>query len=301
MPTFRRLLSRALLLSVAALAGCSSLPGGPAPRVRHEARGGFTVRVDGPGLPADKAVTADVGAFAQRRGFVHQAAKPMPATDPVTHEPLPAAPERYATANMALEVSHQPADHASPSTCTVSAPRRTASSSSGSTANSARSTLAIMVERIVFPRVLTRRTRAARPGPPARSARADRPTRTVRARRACRPSRATLPGLAGRRDWVRPPVCDRSWRLRHQEGPLTLFSAASACPRAEREGAPVAFRKAEAVAVPGEIAQRPRPRRQPHRGQQLRVAVEVLDPGAQGVQVVAGHAEAVDAVDDDIA
>ena len=114
MSTFRRLLSRALPLSVFsvfALAGCSSLPGGPEPRARHEARGGFTVRVDGAGLPAAKAVAADVGAFAQRRGFVHQATKPVPATDPVTHEPLPAAPERYATANMALEVSHQPADH----------------------------------------------------------------------------------------------------------------------------------------------------------------------------------------------
>ena len=111
MPTFRRLLCRALLLSLAALAGCSSLPGGPPPRGRHEARGGFTVRVDGPGLPAAKAVAADIGAFAQRRGFVRQAAKPVPAFDPVTHEPLPAAPERYATANIALEVSHQPADH----------------------------------------------------------------------------------------------------------------------------------------------------------------------------------------------
>ena len=111
MPTCRRFLSRVLLLSIAALAGCSFLPGGPAPRGRHEARGGFTVRVDGPGLPAAKSVTADLGTFAQRRGFVRQTTKPVPAFDPVTHEPLSAAPERYATANMALEVSHQPADH----------------------------------------------------------------------------------------------------------------------------------------------------------------------------------------------
>ena len=106
-----RRLSLVLLVPVVLLTGCSVLPGGPAPRSRHEARGGFTVRVDGPGLPAAKIVVADIGAFAQRRGFVHQNTKPGPTVDPVTHEPLPVAPERYLMGNLALEVSRQPTDH----------------------------------------------------------------------------------------------------------------------------------------------------------------------------------------------
>ena len=109
--TFRRFLSCALLLPLAAFAGCSLLPSGPPPPQKREVQGGFTVRVDGPGLPGAAGVATDIGAFAQRRGFVRQSAKVASRTDPVTHEPLPAAPDRYVLGNMVLEVSRQPDDH----------------------------------------------------------------------------------------------------------------------------------------------------------------------------------------------
>ena len=109
--TFRRFLSCALLLSLAPLAGCSLLPSGPPPPQRREIQGGFTVRVDGTGLPAAAGVATDIGAFAQRRGFVRESVKARPQVDPVTHEPLPVAPDRYVQGNMVLEVSRQPADH----------------------------------------------------------------------------------------------------------------------------------------------------------------------------------------------
>ena len=109
--TFHRFLSCTLLLPLATLAGCSLLPSGPPPQQKREIQGGFTVRVDGPGLPAAASVVTDIGSFAQRRGFVRQSSKPTPQVDPVTHEPLPAAPDRYVQGNMVLEVSRQPVDH----------------------------------------------------------------------------------------------------------------------------------------------------------------------------------------------
>ena len=108
--TFRRLLSCSFLLPLAALAGCSLLPGGPAPQEKRYFQGGFSVRVDGPGLPSAKSVAADIGTFAQQRGFVRQSARSAPSTDPATHEPLPAPPERYVMGSIVLEVSRQAAE-----------------------------------------------------------------------------------------------------------------------------------------------------------------------------------------------
>ena len=112
MSTLRRFPCHALLLSlVILLAGCSAFSGGAAQPEGRTSRGGFTVRVDGPGLPTTAGVAADIGAYAQKQGFVRQPARPAPPFDPVTHEPLPSAPERYVLGGVALEVSRQSADH----------------------------------------------------------------------------------------------------------------------------------------------------------------------------------------------
>lgn len=75
----RRLLTGALCV---ALAGCTSgywqspsilttAPPPPAAREgSHESKGGFSVLVDAPGQPTAARAVADIGAFAQRRGFV---------------------------------------------------------------------------------------------------------------------------------------------------------------------------------------------------------------------------------------
>ena len=106
----RRSLFCALLLSSAALAGCGTFTD-EGYRSRRAAEGGFSVLVDGPDHPASGQVTADIGAFAQTRGFARQSALPPPFVDPLTHEPVPRAPERYARGTLALEVSYQPTSH----------------------------------------------------------------------------------------------------------------------------------------------------------------------------------------------
>ncbi len=109
--TSRRLLSSALLISLASLAGCSLLPGGPEPGGARLARGGFTVLVDGPGRPTAAGVAADIGAFAQGRGYARQATRPAAPADPASHEPAPVAPERYLSGGITLEVTRLPVEH----------------------------------------------------------------------------------------------------------------------------------------------------------------------------------------------
>ncbi len=71
----------ALLLPLLALAGCAfmqspsiltSAPPPPVKEGRHEPQGGFAILVDAPGQPTVARATADIGAFAQRRGFIRQ-------------------------------------------------------------------------------------------------------------------------------------------------------------------------------------------------------------------------------------
>ena len=106
----RRSLLCALFLSPFVLAGCGSFTD-----VRYAGRrgteGGFTVLADGPDRPASAQVAADIGAFAQTRGFARQAALPPPFIDPLTREPIPRAPERYVRNTLELEVSYQPTTH----------------------------------------------------------------------------------------------------------------------------------------------------------------------------------------------
>ena len=85
-----RLLLTGTLLAV--LTGCSSeywqspsilttAPPTVAPTKEdsHESRGGFSVLVDAPGQPAAARAVADVGAFAQRRGFAQVSSTPTAA------------------------------------------------------------------------------------------------------------------------------------------------------------------------------------------------------------------------------
>ncbi len=109
MTTVQRLLSSALLLSCTLLMGCSSFSDRPA-RPRG-AQGGFSVLADSPDHPAASRVIADIGAYAQKRGFVRQPPMPGPPMDPVTHESLPKSPERYLSGDIELAVSYQPATH----------------------------------------------------------------------------------------------------------------------------------------------------------------------------------------------
>ena len=126
MPALLRLLSRASLLSLATLAGCALFSGdawqrpsplsGPAPpppesQARREVQGGFTVLAEAPDYPSAARVAADIEAFAQRRGFVRQTARPAPQFDPATHQPLPPGPARYRLGGTVLDVAYQPADH----------------------------------------------------------------------------------------------------------------------------------------------------------------------------------------------
>lgn len=97
-----------LVLTLAAVAGCATQPDRP----RHRgSQGGFTVLTDGPGHPASSRVIADIGAFAQAQGFARQPARPGPPIDPVSHEAIPTAPERFQRDKLALEVSYQPSTH----------------------------------------------------------------------------------------------------------------------------------------------------------------------------------------------
>lgn len=106
----RRSLLCALLLSSAALVGCSSLTD-IRYRPRRGTEGGFSVLVDGPDHPASGQVIADIGAFAQNRGFAKQTPYAPPFIDPLTREPVPRAPERYTRGTLELEVSYQPTTH----------------------------------------------------------------------------------------------------------------------------------------------------------------------------------------------
>ena len=106
MSTLRWFLFRAWLLPLAALAGCSYSPGHgtplsgtPPPREgqgKREILAGFSVLLDDPGRPAPARVIADVGVFAQQRGFVRQSAA--------------TATERYVLGNIVLDVGYQAAD-----------------------------------------------------------------------------------------------------------------------------------------------------------------------------------------------
>ena len=64
----------ALLIAFAGLAGCSLLSNDS--DERHPGRAGFSVRVDGPGLPSTAVVVRDIGTFAQSHGFVRDSASP---------------------------------------------------------------------------------------------------------------------------------------------------------------------------------------------------------------------------------
>ena len=100
----------ALLFSPVVLAGCGSFSDvGYTPR--RGAEGGFSVLVDGADHPAATQVTADIGTFAQSRGFGREASLPPPFTDPLTREPIPRAPDRYVSGTLELEVSYQPTTH----------------------------------------------------------------------------------------------------------------------------------------------------------------------------------------------
>ncbi len=90
--TLRRFLPRAWLLPLLLLAGCESVLN----IQPQENRGGFVVLVDVPGQPASPRVVADIGAFAQRRGFVRQTTG--------------ATPGRYLLGKITLDVAFQPAN-----------------------------------------------------------------------------------------------------------------------------------------------------------------------------------------------
>ena len=104
-----RLLTYALLLSSVVLAGCGSFS--DVRYIRRGTEGGFSVLADGPGHPSSSQVMADIGAFAQGRGFARQAALPPPFVDPLTRESVPRAPERFVRGTLELEVSYQPTTH----------------------------------------------------------------------------------------------------------------------------------------------------------------------------------------------
>ncbi len=110
MPALRRLLSCALLLPLIALAGCAVFssdywhgpsalgtpPPEPARQEKRDTQGGFTVLVEAPNQPSASRVLADVGAFAQRRGFVRQAVQP--------------GAERYVSGKIVLDVTFRASD-----------------------------------------------------------------------------------------------------------------------------------------------------------------------------------------------
>ena len=80
--------------------GPSPLSGPPPPdpvkQEKRDTQGGFTVLVDAPNQPTDARVLADVGAFAQRRGFVRLASQP--------------GVERYVSGNIVLDATFRASD-----------------------------------------------------------------------------------------------------------------------------------------------------------------------------------------------
>lgn len=68
----------------------------PAKGGSHESLGGFSVLVDAPGQPAAARVVADVGAFAQRRGYVQLSST--------------ATAARYSSGKIVLDVFFREAD-----------------------------------------------------------------------------------------------------------------------------------------------------------------------------------------------
>ncbi len=98
-----------LLCSLASFVSCSVLSNDTDPR--HAARAGFSVRVDGPGLPPAAVVVRDIEAYAQGLGFTREPAQSAPGVDPVTHQPLSITPDRYMAEGIVLEVSRQPTEH----------------------------------------------------------------------------------------------------------------------------------------------------------------------------------------------
>ncbi len=108
----RRFLPCVLLPALVALAGCEAFSSdywqspsvlGKAPPAQEkpsklENKGGFVVFVDGPGQPPAARVAADIGAYAQSRGFTRRSA-------------AGAVPERYVQGAIFLDVAYQPAEH----------------------------------------------------------------------------------------------------------------------------------------------------------------------------------------------
>ena len=106
MLTFCRFLSGALLISLAALAGCtlfsseawqrpSPLSGPPPPPPeKSESHGGFNVLVSNPGQPTAAHAISDIESFARQRGFIRVSADPI----------------QYTLGDIRLDVSYQTAD-----------------------------------------------------------------------------------------------------------------------------------------------------------------------------------------------
>lgn len=106
----RRLLPCLLSIFAAALTGCTALSGdywrspsvlGAAPpeppkQGKREAQGGFSVVVEAPGQPTTARAISDIGAFAQRRGFVRQG--------------VSAGGERYTLGKILLDVAFRASD-----------------------------------------------------------------------------------------------------------------------------------------------------------------------------------------------
>ena len=107
MLALRRLLFCILLLPFGTLAGCSAdywqrpsilttAPPEPPKQTKHEAQGGFSVLVEAPGQPTVARAARDIGAFAQRRGFVHVGAS--------------TGGERYVSGKIVLDVGFRASD-----------------------------------------------------------------------------------------------------------------------------------------------------------------------------------------------
>ena len=101
---FIRRLTLCALLLLSLLAGCSSgywqspsilttAPPDPPKQTKHESQGGFSVLVEAPGQPTAARAIRDVGAFAQRHGFVRQGNS-----------------DRYVSGKITLDVTFRAAD-----------------------------------------------------------------------------------------------------------------------------------------------------------------------------------------------
>ena len=110
MSTLRRSFSCLVLCALAPLAGCQVLssdywqgpsvlgkaPPDPPKLAKREPQGGFSVVVDAPGQPTAARAIADIGAFAQRRGFVRVGGS--------------SGAERYVAGKMALDIALRSTD-----------------------------------------------------------------------------------------------------------------------------------------------------------------------------------------------